>query len=66
MSKFRHLPRIRKLRMNGPGGGPASDAASGVSSGAIAKEADMATPDQPGYGWTVVLRHQHGTVTDAD
>jgi len=25
----------------------------------------MATGDQPGDGWTVVLRRQHGTATDA-
>jgi hypothetical protein len=58
MSKFRHLPRIRKLRMNGPGGRPASDATSGVSGEAIAKEAGMATHDQPVHGWTVVLRRR--------
>jgi hypothetical protein len=58
VSKFRHLPASRKLRINGRGGGPASDAASGVSSGAIAKEAGMAARNQPGNGWTVVLRRQ--------
>ena len=29
-----------------------------VPTGAIAKQAGMATRDQPGYGWTVVLRRQ--------
>jgi hypothetical protein len=29
-----------------------------VSSGAVVKEAGMATRDQPGDGWTVVLRRQ--------
>ena len=56
--QVRHLPASRKLRMNDPGGGPASDAAPGVYSRAIAKEAGMTTRDRPGNGWTVVLRRQ--------
>jgi hypothetical protein len=63
MGKFRHLPASRKLRMNDPGDGPASDAASRVSSGAIAKEAGMTTRDRPGNGRTVVLRRQPARTT---
>jgi hypothetical protein len=36
-----------------------------VSGGAIAKEARMATRDQPGDGWTVVLRRQPARIVEA-
>jgi hypothetical protein len=52
------FPQPRKLRMNGPGGRPATDAASGGSGGGIAKEAGIATRDQRRDGWTVALRRQ--------
>jgi hypothetical protein len=54
--------------MNGPSGWSASDAAREVFSGAIAMEVGMGTHDQPGNGWTVVLRRQPaglGTMSDA-
>jgi len=35
-----------------------------VSSGAIAKEAGMATRDPPGAGWTAVLRRQPARIVE--
>jgi hypothetical protein len=35
-----------------------------VPSGAIAKEAGVATRDQPGDGWTVVLRRQPARIVE--
>jgi hypothetical protein len=50
--------------MNGLGGGPASDAAPGASGRAIAKEAGMVSGDQPGDGWTLVLRRQPARIVE--
>ena len=50
--------------MNGLSGRPASDAAPEASGGAIAKEAGMVTCDQPGDGWTLVLRRQPARIVE--
>ena len=58
-SKLQHLPSIsRRLRINGPSGRAACAQTPGASSAAIAREAGMATRDQPGDAGTAVLRRR--------
>ena len=57
--------------MNDPRGRPRVTQPRDVPSAASGKEAGMASRDQPGGGWTVVLRrhpttyHQQGMMMDA-
>jgi hypothetical protein len=50
--------------MNGLSGKPLVTQPRGASGRAIAKEAGMVTRDQPGDGWTLVLRRQPARIVE--